>query len=618
MKKASSIFDLIKLLEAKSYLDLTKHEKEKVDGMLKKDVDAWSFIPHPLVIDRLTKSKIFRYFIIIETLRASIYYSIKNFLERYKLNINSYYTGGSADFIVDAYLTDTAYLLFFDSLVEEITELAKSIEKHPENLITVFKVRESLILGGKNLVINYKPDEDTIDEIIADPHKFELVVRNYLSEESLKHFGSHSEIKKYLNYLKRKNILLGYKIVYDFCRGIDRQYIPLGQATLQVNNLLSHGNNKPKSDFLKPITELLAVIPTHCREHADQVVSHISINEYKAPTDRHLWRVKFYDHDTEGSVNLFSYPIEGTLNESPLELSDLPEIMENAKPYLSDELHLGKLSHQNLTSNTLKVGLPTDSLPFQGLTLGDAGIGKTTTDLTLIVAALEKVETVIILDDTKSFKGKAGLIKDKYIDNDTFIELSENISLDTAMREYEKAQNHKGLSVIECHPADYPTLLKAAINIIINQEDQEKDGNPRVIKKFLLIEEAHGAFGTGADKNKIIEDFLSCITKAWRKGWCIWISTQAPSLLGYDNNSIKKMLEVLQNKIIHKISSANEIKLIVQSTNNLSKSNQAYLLKSISNPPSYSAIVMATIVHENNQGQTLLPILVKIDQPSKK
>ena len=52
----SSIYDLIKILEGKSYFDLKKAEKKKVDNVLKKDVEAWSFIPHPKVIEQLTKS----------------------------------------------------------------------------------------------------------------------------------------------------------------------------------------------------------------------------------------------------------------------------------------------------------------------------------------------------------------------------------------------------------------------------------------------------------------------------------------------------------------------------------------------------------------------------------
>ena len=198
---------------------------------------------------------------------------------------------------------------FFNSLKDKITLLAKSIENDPENLITIFKVTNSLILGGKNLLSNSKPNQETIDDILKNPHKFELVLRNYMSDETIKHFGNQIEIKKYLNLLKRKNIILGYKIVYDFCRGIDKQYVPLGQATLQVPNMIKSDNKKIKSDFLKYISELLVVTPTFFKDYADQKVTHIAINQYKVPNDRHSWRTQFYGYDLQGAVNLFSYPI---------------------------------------------------------------------------------------------------------------------------------------------------------------------------------------------------------------------------------------------------------------------------------------------------------------------
>ena len=300
-----------------------------------------------------------------------------------------------------------------------------------------------MILGGKDLYSNNKPDEELMETISNNPYEFELALRDYMSNDTKEHFVDFTGVKKYLQKLKRKNIILGYKVVYDYCRGIDKQYVPLGHATLQIPNILSNKDKKLKSEFIKPISELLEVGSRICEDYADKAVTHIAINEYKVPTDRQTWRTLFYNHDKDGGVNLFSYPLEGTLNESPLVLSDLPEVMIKAKPYLSDNLHLGSLSHISLKKDEKKIGLPDDSLFFQGLTLGDSGIGKTTTDIALVIAVLEKIETVIIIDDSGSIQGKVGLIPKKYIGNDSFITLPEGVTQTIAKKEFKHLLSSK-------------------------------------------------------------------------------------------------------------------------------------------------------------------------------
>ena len=132
--KHSSIYDLLKLLEVKSYFDLTTYEKKKVNQYFKKDIGAWSFIPHPKVLEVINKNKhIKRYIVIIETLRANIYDSIRDFLSKNDVNINSYYTGGSADFICDAYLSEEAYNQFIESLKTKISQLTRGIARDQNN-----------------------------------------------------------------------------------------------------------------------------------------------------------------------------------------------------------------------------------------------------------------------------------------------------------------------------------------------------------------------------------------------------------------------------------------------------------------------------------------------------
>src|ERR1043166_1121539 len=89
-------------LEAKSFFDLKgkakKIVKKLTDGKNEPlSIEAWSFIPHPEIITRI--SGVQRYIVAIDTQTSNVYFPVFEFLKSQPINIASYYTGGWADFI---------------------------------------------------------------------------------------------------------------------------------------------------------------------------------------------------------------------------------------------------------------------------------------------------------------------------------------------------------------------------------------------------------------------------------------------------------------------------------------------------------------------------------------
>jgi len=82
---------------------------------------------------------------------------------------------------------------------------------------------------------------------------------------------------------------------------------------------------------------------------------------------------------------------------------------------------------------------------------------------------------------------------------------------------------------------------------------------------MLIVEEVGDALGSSPDvieKNVIL--LKQVLSKAYRKGWCIWLSTQRPSQLGHDDQSASDVLGLLHNRIIGKIRNRQEVDVIIK------------------------------------------------------
>ena len=114
----------------------------------------------------------------------------------------------------------------------------------------------------------------------------------------------------------------------------------------------------------------------------------------------------------------------------------------------------------------------------------------------------------------------------------------------------------------------------------------------------------------------MIGEFSDCLTKASRKGCCLWASTQRPSFLCQDGDF--RILALLQNKIVHKMISQEEVNILLKSLTNFSESDKDYIRENLDEPLPHSALLIGSTSKDGNQCVPLSPIMVKIDQPSKK
>ena len=99
-------------------------------------------------------------------------------------------------------------------------------------------------------------------------------------------------------------------------------------------------------------------------------------------------------------------------------------------------------------------------------------------------------------------------------------------------------------------------MLLQLFDACLSEIEQSKinvGNDDRVVTSLLLVEEANDAFGKNGERRRIIGRFEEILNKAYRKGWCIWISTQHPSHLGYDDASALKILRLLQTRIVHQL-----------------------------------------------------------------
>lgn len=548
------------LLERKNYFELSTVESTQLHSDLQRTgskIEAWSFVVHPDILSRIGNgnAQCTRYLITIDTLRSTIYFAVRNFLLAISENVSSYYSGGTADFICDAYLDDDQYKAFHERLVETLkSSKAERITSKVQNLVSVFKVRRSLVLGGVDIT-KLTPSESLIEEILADPTKFHVVQQNYRSKEAGTLLGGDKNVREYLTRLKAGNVIVAYKAVFDFARYFDREIVPFCRGTRVIEPLLKKAEKNHA--ILGPVRELLEVVVTQSEDEAEKEVSHVFINDYRNPKHRNQWRTLMYEEASD-DVNLYTYPLEGTLNESPVHLSDLPEAVHHAQSYRTEGLCLGVLSHPMIVKTPRKICMTHEALHYHGVTLGGAGQGKTNTDLVLVSQAMKFLDRAIILDASKSVSGKQAVLPFEAASQLRIVSIHEtkrpklSASLDSCF-------SRKGIFLVEMAPQDFSIVAEHLIDAILRQADGTSANADRRIQSLLLIEEANDAFGNDHQtRQRLVGAFSALLNKASRKGWCIWVSTQYPSHLGYDNDSALATLRGLHNRIVHYIDKPEE------------------------------------------------------------
>jgi hypothetical protein len=605
-------------IERQSYFELDKSARQVLanfEGATngRPKIEAWTFTLHPMVIEALLPEdkKLKRFILTIDALRSTVYESVRVFLETRTANITSYYTGGWADFLCDIQMDQAG----FDSFIDELRFVLKpGIEKilgrgKVDDVISFFEIVDQIMLCGRPVKSLSRPLDEAIDEVVRDRARFELAHRDYRAPEVLELFdNSEAKLKAYLNKLKSQGIIVCFDMVFDFSFGFSRDYVPMILAVERegpIAKLLEDA--KADASLLKPVREWLKVRPIWTADEAEKEVNYLFINEYDYPGQRTKWKQSVYEH-TEMDVNLYNYPLESTLNESPLYLSDLPEFLNRFKQYElgtgDRELYMGHAGHPLLREPKV-VGWPLGGLGQQGVTLGDPGCGKTNMDLVLASEVLKHLKGVVVFDPTGGIESKMGVLPP---DARAKLKIVELVGTETES-ELLDFMSTDALVFLKCEQRLSAETLGAIVSAIQSTPDPTSSNAPRRISRLLLVEEAGDVLGNaeGDISRSNVNQLTRLLTKAGRKGWCIWISTQRPSSLGYDEGSSLKILSLLGNRIVAKINNAGELDLIVKTFRNekYSETELQQFVSTVGELPLGSAVCRAM---EKSESLSLLRI----------
>jgi hypothetical protein len=562
--------EVIPLIEKSSYFDLSQAAKKALapfeevrDGL--PAIEAWTFTMHPSVYDAFTvrKAKLKRYIITIDTRTSSIYSPIEAYLRKQVTNVTSFYSGGWADFLCDVQLDETSFRAFIEDLRAELTKCGlQKIEDNVANVLSIFPVSGTKIICGRLVESFPTPSTDALDEILKEPLKFESVHRNYRSDEAEELCGGKNEVRSYLRKLRADGIIVCFKIVFDFSFGSARDYVPMilgerREAKIAMAGLLSKFKTNPA--LSTPVEELLEIGNVESTDSAENEVKYFFINSYDYPAARNQWKRAIYKA-TQEDVNLYNYPLEGTLNETPVYLSDLPEFLNQVKAYefgaRNRQLFIG-WAHHELLQHPPKIALAKSGLALHGITLGEPGSGKTSADLVLATEA-DKVLTSVVILDSGGVRDKVKALPEDIADRFQWLKTDSA----SARMDINKLADMEGIVVLEANKRDIADVFAAFMDEVEKVEDATPGYQPRKITKMLLVEEAGQVLGSDGKQKENAIRLPQLLDEAYRKGWCIWLSAQHPSSIAPNKDVSVQLLKKLKNRLI--LAQTTEVDTIVE------------------------------------------------------
>lgn len=549
--------ELLELAESNSYFDLSRRQRQEIENLtaaIGKPILAWSFIPHPTVIESLQydrRDKRQRYIVIVDSMCAAAYFPIADLLKAFRLNVTSYVTGGWADFICDAFLTETekhAFLSKVDAALEEYGRPhigTTSVKK----LVSVFRVERELI-RHRQTVDEQRPTQTTVDRVCEDHVRFETALQNYRSPSALAFFGNdEKKLATYLRELVDERIILGFNPIFPHTSFFDTEVVPIIGFERASESLVQELS---RTDTLRQsVIDVLEVQPLQCAHGTEKLVQHIALCEFTIPGQRNLWREQLYGAKRD-QTNIYTYPIEGCLHEATVSLSDYPDHCRRAMAYSTptSSLRIGALSHVLAPQDAPIVFLPAESLAAHGITLGWSGTGKTNTDLLLVDEALAQLSQVVVLDSTGGLRAK---LPNRLSVRAKFSAIGVQEAMDPIFVRTSVFEA-TGFTVAEVAPKAWPQLLRNLVEVCDGLPDVGVGNTERHIHGLLMLEEAQSIWGESeVERAAVLQSFEGMLLKAFRKGWAVWVSTQLPNHLSRNNDHGAGVLSLLKNRIIHRL-----------------------------------------------------------------
>lgn len=551
-----------------------------------------------------------KYLLTIDTQRSNIYEPVRTFLAGQKSNISSYFSGGWADFVCEAHMPEATFKTFKAELVEVLNKAgaAELCGNDVNNLISIFEVRDPLVICGKPVADLTNPPKAVLQTELGDRLKFEMTLRDYRSAETLKLFnGDVKAVQKYLRRLKEKGIIICFRVVADISRFTNCDYVPLiGADNRTLPSILERDPN-----LLKPVKELFAVSPAQTTDPTEKEVSHIFVNQYQFPSERTEWKHLLYEKST-AAINVYSYPLEGPVNETSLYLSDVPEVLHRATRYRDKGLQIGRIAHASIkVEESPLVNLPLLGLAKHGVTFGEPGSGKTNFDLGLVKSAVNALDSVVVFDNSRSVVGKLEGTSLPEFSKPTSLVITSCDSPDDVDKVLQSIFSTKGLIVVEIEKRVYAKVFLRWGELLAQMPDFTKSNRPREIKALALVEEAYDLFSDPSVATH--QQLMSTLDQAFRKGWGIWLSLQRPTQLGQNHAEARMLLKNLVNKVVYGLRDKSEVQLIrdALADGHLDVAQLSYFERTLDTLKQYTAICVGASIAS---GERLLPpIPVELD-----
>jgi hypothetical protein len=540
-------------IENQPYFDLAPRVRSAIDRLRlasKPRIEAFSFVPHPDVLNALALSNgSKRYIVTIDTLRSVVYFKVREFLESFEANVSSYYSGGWSDYLCDVRFSPAAYEDFTKRLLNTLRDAGIAKWGKLSEAVGIFEVVDQLVARGM-IASENRPDASLIQDILKHRTQFELCYRNYLSPAAAAACGGRQQLNSYLNALHRGKAILGFRIVMDFPFYRNRDYVPmmLSNRAKVMRNFLDA--SRDTALLLQPVDELLEVKPILCSDDDDKDVTHIFVNTYEHPGDRYLWKVAVYEA-IKVDVNLYNYPLEGVLNQTPIYLSDVSETVVKAAAYEAGTgIPLGTLYDPSSVVRPT-IYLPIEGLHRHGVTFGKLGTDKTNADLVVAGGASACLTTVLILEACGSIDGQRRALPRSVASRFTRHEFSNRLH-------WRQLLSNPGVRLIRSKANSFSRLILRACSAIQDLEDSSSDNASQAVHGLLLIEEASLVLGS----KRVRRALRRLLEKACRKGWCVWLSVQRPTALALDETEVLDLLAMLGNRVILSLEDDKEIALL--------------------------------------------------------
>jgi hypothetical protein len=180
-------------------------------------------------------------------------------------------------------------------------------------------------------------------------------------------------------------------------------------------------------------------------------------------------------------------------------------------------------------------------------------------DLVLASEAVKYLKTVVLFDPTGGIDSKLNVLPSAANALIKKVTLSDEKSNDEILEQL----SVDGLLLTTCPQAQAAAIFSNIMSALLSIPDPVSSNAPRKVSRLLMVEEAGDLLGDANRSN--VQQLIQLLTKAWRKGWCIWISTQQPTSLGYDQGTRSKILSLLQNRILARLHSIAERELVSNS-----------------------------------------------------